>query len=248
MWRLATILNRKIAILAFILIFLVLGLPSALSVPAAPINHTLEQKDGSKFIAKMWGDERSHGWETTDGYSIIFDEIAKNWTYAIADSRGNLVSSGKVVGTGTPPGNIPKHIRQTEKTLSRAPKLVVSQAPPRPERVVSSVGTANIPVILINFTDRSTTYTTANFNTLLFGTGVKSMKDFYEEVSYGVFSVSSGPGGVAGWYTASKNHDYYGENELVYPYSDMWPGTLVREAVAAADTSFIVKNVTFITN
>ena len=40
------------------------------------------------------------------------------------------------------------------------------------------------------------------------------MKDYYEEVSYGTFTVSSGPGGIAGWYTASKSHDYYGQNNI----------------------------------
>jgi M6 family metalloprotease-like protein len=62
------------------------------------------------------------------------------------------------------------------------------------------------------------------------------MKNYYEEVSYGKFSVSAGPGGIAGWYTASKNHNYYGSNSNSTKYG--WAGTLVREAVAAADPSF----------
>lgn len=61
------------------------------------------------------------------------------------------------------------------------------------------------------------------------------MKDYYEEVSYGAFTVSGGPGGVVGWYTASNTHDYYGHDDI-FGY-DRWPGTLVREAVSAADSA-----------
>jgi M6 family metalloprotease-like protein len=40
---------------------------------------------------------------------------------------------------------------------------------------------------------------------------------------------------VAGWYTAAKPHDYYGEN--YNKQNDRWVGTLVREAVIAADAA-----------
>ena len=54
------------------------------------------------------------------------------------------------------------------------------------------------------------------------------MKDYYEEVSYGTFSIASGPGGIAGWYTASQNHDYYG-------YTNGYPraAALVKEVFEA---------------
>ncbi|MEF9438681.1 MAG: M6 family metalloprotease domain-containing protein, partial [Candidatus Mariimomonas ferrooxydans] len=55
-----------------------------------------------------------------------------------------------------------------------------------------------------------------------------------EEVSYGAFSVSAGPGGVVGWYTAVNTHNYYGTNVSGF---DQWPGDLVYEAVAAADAA-----------
>ena len=59
------------------------------------------------------------------------------------------------------------------------------------------------------------------------------MKDYYQEISYWVFSVSAGPVGVVGWYTAANGHDYYGQNDA--GGNDRWPGDLVYEAVAAAD-------------
>ena len=228
--------HRKIVLLIAVFTLLYFGVSPVLCVPANPSIHTLEQKDGTTFTATLWGDEWSHGWETTEGYSIIFDEPTQDWTYAIPDADGNLVSSAKVVGRDSPPDNIPEHLRPTGKAQLKIDTLKVSTAMGVPDRAVPATGTANIPVILINFNDRSTTYTTTNFNTLLFGSGTKSMKDYYEEVSYGKFSVSPGPGGVVGWYTASKNHDYYGQNNALG--DDMWPGTLVRETVAAADPTF----------
>ena len=57
----------------------------------------------------------------------------------------------------------------------------------------------------MNFSDTTTTYRKEDFNTLLFGTGTYSMKNYYEAVSYGKFSVSAGTAGVVGWYTAAKN-------------------------------------------
>ena len=89
-------------------------------------------------------------------------------------------------------------------------------------------------MILINFKDTSTTYTGLEFSSLLFSTNNYSMKDYYEEVSYGKFSVSGGPSGVVGWYTASKGHDYYGENAS--RGDDKWPETSY-EAVVAADAN-----------
>ena len=64
---------------------------------------------------------------------------------------------------------------------------------------------------------------------------IKSMKDYYEEVSYGAFTVSAGPSGVAGWYAASKRHNYYGRNDI-YGY-DVHPAELVIEALQAADAA-----------
>jgi M6 family metalloprotease-like protein len=61
------------------------------------------------------------------------------------------------------------------------------------------------------------------------------MNDYYKEVSYGVFSVSSGPSGVSGWHTASAGHDYYGQNDSMG--YDMYPAQLVKEAVLAADAA-----------
>ncbi len=229
---------RKIFMIGLLfMLIIVFYIPNiCYAVPAAPVIYELTQPDGTIIYARQWGDEWSHGWETTEGYSIVFDEITGNWTYAVTGIVGSLLPSSRVVDKHTPPQNVPKRLRPSGKARAKILKMRASQLKVTPyKKVVPPTGTANIPVILINFSNTTTTYTSANFNTLLFGTGNYSMKDYYQEVSYGVFSVSAGPGGVVGWYTASNTHDYYGQNDILG--NDMWPGDLVYEAVAAADAA-----------
>ncbi len=85
--------------------------------------------------------------------------------------------------------------------------------------------------------------TPAEFAELLSGdnpaiaTGPGSMKDFYEEISYGNFSVD---GSAEGWYTADNNHDYYGANDA--SGNDQDPAELAREAVVKADSDVDFSN------
>ncbi|GMT46693.1 MAG: hypothetical protein IEMM0007_0259 [bacterium] len=205
------------------------------AVVAAPVEHILRQADGTEFPARQWGDEWSHGWETEDEHTVIRDKVTGNWTYARTDGKGRLEASSRVVGIELPVG-LKIHLRPVEKTALKTPRSKAVKSVDTPQRVVPPSGTANIPVILINFNDTTTTYNPLDFDALLFGTGNKSMKDYYEEVSYGAFSISPGPAGVVGWYTAANNHNYYGAVNDAQG-RDTWPGDLVYEAVAAADAT-----------
>jgi len=102
-----------LVIAAFMVLYCVVS--PGLAVPAAEVIQILEQKDGSAFTARMWGDEWLHGWETTEGYSIIFDATTQDWMYAIPGTDGSLVSSANVVGISLPPDNVPVHLRPTGK-------------------------------------------------------------------------------------------------------------------------------------
>ena len=238
--------------LAFFIVFVFAGSISphkGYAVPAAPFIHTLTQKDGATFNAKQWGDESYHGWETEDGHTIVFDKSLNSWTYAVHDTIGGLVSSSKVVGKDNLPDNCFPNMRPDGLALSKIVRHMTTKETmmnvfneENSQKVVSSTGTANIPVILINFSNTTATYTKSNFDTLLFGTGNYSMKDYYNEVSYNKFSVSAGPSGVVGWYTASNTHDYYGQNiDEILPFDDFLnvrdykAGELVYEAAKAAD-------------
>jgi immune inhibitor A len=206
----------------------------AWAVPAAPIVHELTQPDGTKIKAVKWGDEHRHGWETEDGYAIRLDEQSRHWKYVTRDGAGKSFILPERAGIDQPPPSLQRHIErnyiQTDSPRGWGKKLSPSR------KVVPSTGTGNVLVILINFNNTSTSFTGTHFTTLLFGNANNSMKDYYEEVSYGVFTVSPGASGIAGWYTASQNHDYYGANKDGNG-DDAYPGTLVREAVIAADAA-----------
>jgi immune inhibitor A len=205
------------------------------AVPAAQDLHTLRQPDGRSFEARRWGDEWLHGWETADGFTIVIDGASRTWVYAERKPDGALVASASVVGRDEPPQAVSPHLRPEGAVRERARSMRASAMAVAGKASVPATGTANVPVVLINFSDTTTTYTTADFTNLLFGNGVWSMRDYYKEVSYNKFGVSAGPGGVAGWYRASQTHDYYGSNNG--DGDDVWPGDLVYEAVQAADAA-----------
>jgi M6 family metalloprotease-like protein len=195
-------------------------------VPACPRVQQLTQPDGSVINARMWGDEYLNGWETTEGYTI-----AKNskgyWTFAnVSSDLTQVQTTSKIATNSTSPTGLVKHLRPT------ATKIQTHTM----QKVYPSTGTNYIPVLLINFSDTTTTYTSTNFQNLLFGTnpsiatGPGSFRDFYLNASYNSLKLSSGPSGVSRWLTASGKHDDYGENA-----GSAKAANLVKEAIEAAD-------------
>ncbi len=95
---------------------------SAQAAPAAPIDFTLTQPDGTRFTARQWGDEWNHGTETVEGYSILKDPGTGYWVYAALQPDGSLAPGlvdGRlqVVGKADPRA-IPKHLRSTQLTAN----------------------------------------------------------------------------------------------------------------------------------
>jgi len=217
------------------------------AMPAAPVVHRLSQPNGLGFEARQWGDEFRSGWESEDGYSLLFDPQSSAWTYAELSQEGDLKSSGRLVARDAPSG-IAKGLRPLKnRDVTRRARPFAARSPLPASQPAGAPGSAmalgappqisrNIPVILINFSDTTTSYSQEDFATLLFGSGGWSFRDYYEEVSRGAFTVSPASGGVQGWYSALNGHDYYGQPSGWGP-PDKWPGDLVYEAVAQADAT-----------
>jgi len=195
--------------------------------PASPDVHQLIQPDGNVVAAVQWGDEYLHGWETVEGYTIL-QRTNGYWVYADRSTEGTLIPTRTATHDPKPFG-LNRRLRPDSSSVQRANAALgeerVGYAP------VS--GTFNMPVILINFSDTSTTFTNADFISLLFGdhptiaTGPGSLIDYFEEVSYGSFTISPGSSGIMGWFTANNGHDYYDTNT----------NELLEEAVLAADAA-----------
>lgn len=231
---------------------LLVATKAAVAVPASPEEHKLEQPDGSMILARQWGDEWLHGWETVSGYAIVFDTVSKTWFYAAHGDSGQLVASSTAAkaeasshvfqkGNAFRPlyqsgREISRHLRPSGITKSSAMQkaLPVSAGQPNQQlQAVRTTGIGKLPVLMINFSDTTTTYSAPDFDVLLFsGTDGYTLKDYYEEVSYKQFTLT---GTISGWYTATKSHDYYGHNDS--SGNDSFPGRLVEEAVTAADPS-----------
>jgi M6 family metalloprotease-like protein len=212
------------------MLLLVVVSSELLAVPAPDVDRYLSQPDGTRFAAHQWGDEWSNGWETSDGYSIVLSATDSRWYYAVTGTDGRLVAGMQQVG-GAVPAQTQQHMRPSGSARAQASSLRDSSTAPQP--VVPPTGTANVPVLMMNFADTTYSYSPGNFQEMLFGSRNNSMKDFYEENSYGAFSVSSGPSGVLGWGRASHDHDFYGART---PFmSDSHPASLVIESLEQAD-------------
>lgn len=211
----------------FLQLFLFISVPAYVrAVSADPEPLILVQSDGTIFHAGKWGDENINGFETVDGYTIMFDGAGKNWTFAERGENGTLVRSAFIVGKDLP-RSLTKHLRppELEKTVMKKMSGRFAEA--------LKTGTPTrglVPVILTNFADRRKTYPKEAFSSLIFGTRNGSLKDYYEEVSYAKFSLS---GEIAGWYTAAKPHDYYGANSKTG--RDLHPAELTIEMITKAD-------------
>src|SRR5512145_1006105 len=170
----------------------------AFAVPAYRGVVELRQPDGWGFRARLWGDERHHGPETEDGFTIDRDPATGNWHFVKGDGRGSVERLAARPGRDLPPAGLQRGMRPSRQPLERSGALATEDGPvslPQDvsapaERVVPPTGTANIPVILVNFSNTTTSFTPASFETLLFSS-TYSMAAYYQEVSYGAFSVGS---------------------------------------------------------
>ena len=106
----------------------------------------------------------------------------------------------------------------------------------KPRRVFKSTDRADaLLVILVDFIDNQRTYSQADFQRLLFGSGTGSMNDYYLEASYGNFTIV---GEVAGWVRLANTYSYYlGDSFGIYGQFPHNSQGLVRDVVEVMDDS-----------
>jgi immune inhibitor A len=92
---------------------------------------------------------------------------------------------------------------------------------------------AKVLVLLVDFSDNGQTHSRDELNSLLFGTGNRSMRDYYLEASYDGLSVN---GTIAGWYRLDQPYSYYlGDSFGIYGEFPHNSQGLVTDLVAKAD-------------
>jgi M6 family metalloprotease-like protein len=181
---------------------------TVLAAPAAPIDITLTQPDGSTFIARQWGDEWSNGFETLEGYTIIQDS-ANWWVYAQTSPEEILIpalqgSESLRVGMLIPEG----------LTLHARPATLEATHPLSKQSFIQTPNSGSQPVLVLlaSFSNRSGTYTAANFAASMFGAS-NSVKDYYQDASFNQLTLAAATesygtanDGIVGWLNLGYNH------------------------------------------
>ncbi|MDS0260625.1 PKD domain-containing protein, partial [Haloarcula sp. S1CR25-12] len=187
------------------------------SAPADPEPETVTQPNGTTFEARQWGDARRHGWETTDGYTIVQSNESGWWYYA-READGALEATDRRVGLDSP-GDLDRHVRPTAEVPQSAPSISPDSTGQRAfeQSPGATSGRTDVPIPLLfaNFADTEPDYSAASFADLYFGsdpdeaTGPGSFREYFLEASDGRVNFTAGPG-VVGWFDTDTTHDEAG--------------------------------------
>lgn len=97
------------------------------------------------------------------------------------------------------------------------------------------MGNYNLLLIVIRFADLSQQFSRASFDSMAFtGWPTGTIKDYYDEVSYGNLILS---GQAVGWYTSSNARAYYGNGQKGWGSYPQNAARLVEEAIDAAEAA-----------
>lgn len=206
--------NKYLLILLILSIVIIFIFNSAAhAVPAAPVIQELAQPDGTRFKAKVRGDERLHWHETEEGYTIIKDKATKWWHYAVDNENRQLIMSRHKVGAAEVGKlDIKRGLLPLRKQYRVMPAGDADLNPLVMRKTIALPHTQNLIVIMVDFNNVAGAYTPESFGSLFFSSTTKSVADYYKEVSYGKFKVTAATdtygvtAGIIGWLRLNQNH------------------------------------------
>ena len=159
------------------------------AVPARAVIEILDQPDGSVISVRQFGDEWNNGHRTLDGYTIVRDPRTRFWMYAEQDSTGALRPAPFIVGRDRPVG-IRRLLRaQKAGAQNGAQAQTAAQGP----SAAANLGTQPLLIIFVDFTPSVRVGSTAASLASKFFGDSSSVKHYYEQVSYGNFSMTPAP-------------------------------------------------------
>ena len=103
-----------------LLFFLAFGILAVATLRAAPFDQQIKfiQPDGTQIVLHGWGDEFQAVFETTSGFTAIFDPAQRAYCYAQTDASGDLVSTGVQVHRQNATAlGLGQHARMSEAVL-----------------------------------------------------------------------------------------------------------------------------------
>ena len=207
---------------------------SAYGVTANPEPVAFRQPDGTEVQIFLRGDEHFHWNEDATGFPVMRSADGSTWVYA-AEKDGLLVPTGVAAGSADP--LTAGLVRPDMKSLLHidpihTPKLMARDL----DAMAPAAGTVKNLVLLVSFSDLAVSYTTQEFNDLFNQVGYTadgatgSVKDFYDEASYGQLDVQST---VVEPVTLANGYAYYGANDAYG--NDLRPRQMVSQALAALE-------------
>lgn len=254
-------MNTKLLLTLLLTVELFLA-ASVSAIPAYPYPIKYKQPNGAEITIQLYGDEKVHWAETSDGYTLLSN--GKNgWEYAVKDENGNLKTSGllaKDVAYRTTEDKA--LIRKVSKKLRFSSQQVgllqsawearvmskdlvgsgqfFKTTPPTNndgrQKVFTPTGAKKLLMILIQYTDVPFTYTKENFNALM------NTQNYNLEGASGSvrdyyleqsYDLFDITTDVVGIYTADYNMAHYGANDSAG--DDINAGALMKEACEKAD-------------
>lgn len=214
------------------------------AVPAKRITITAEQPDGTTITLIQKGDEHFHYWETEDGLIALHRNQGYYYAHIV---ENKVVPSGHLVHSLGMRSEEEQQLVRSLPTLTEmyetklmhdeGAQRVKSRA--RSKVSVSTIGTVNVPVLLVQYADKKFASSTAkeDFEEHLNGDtynrengGHGSAKKYFEDQSGGLFSPQLD---IIGPVTLSKNMEYYGGNDD--QGNDLRPQEMVQEACRLAN-------------
>jgi len=228
----------------FCIIFAGLMTHQVQAVTAYPYPVQVKQPDGTTITVILKGDEKVKWAQTLDGYTVLRNSKGV-FEYAMQNASGDLNPSGIAVSDiSSRKADELNFLAKAQKGLFYSKsqismmKSIYEIKSAEAQKVFPTTGSRSLVCILMGYTDKSFTKTQTDFNNLFnqvgytAGGATGSVKDFYNESSYGQFNLTVT---VAGPYTAANNMAYYGANDA--SGNDVNPRALVSEAINAADAS-----------
>lgn len=221
-------------------------LGQAFAVPAYPEKIRFVQPRGEVTLSiYLKGDERVHWAESEDGYSLLHGDDGALY-YAESDNRGGMRAS-EYLATDIKERSaevaeflrgVPKHLMYSMEQIKEMKRIweMVEASKKGPKSMSNVLGEKKFLVILFGFQDKDFQYGKLDFRRMFnqvnysVNGATGSVKDYYREVSHGLFSLTVD---VAGPYIGSENTSYYGSDDWGSQY-------FAREAVdsAAKDVDF----------
>ena len=182
-------MSRKRTVLLFVLLLLAVSAGDGAYLRSVPVD--IKQPDGSVLRCFASGDEFYNWVHDEKGFTIIREKTSRYLVYAMS-VRGKLVSSGYAVGTVDPElMNLQPNVTISSEVYQQQRAAFEDNAAPV---AAPTIGTMNNLCVFIRFSDQTEFPNPRSDYDEMFNsttTGDNSMRNYYDEASYGQLTIST---------------------------------------------------------